>query len=207
MSLILDALRKSERSRQQSLSGQLGTSDAKPGAGRVPVPWTTLLGLLLVVNAVALGILFWRGGSAPPSKPAIQPVPVASPPASAAPYRPSVRPLAEEVGTPAAASAESAPMSTPARLMDSAATATPPLPQVAGNVPELASLPAAFQQSLPALHLDVHGYAADRTQRFVVINLRRYHIGDTLAEGPQLVDIVPGGAVLQYDGTTFLLPP
>ena len=202
MSLILDALRKSERSRQQSLSGQLGTSDAKPGAGRVPVPWTTLLGLLLAVNAVVLGVLFWRGGSAPP--PATQAAPAESAAVPAAPYRPSVRSLAEEAGAPAGASAASVP---PAQPEISAAPPSPPQAIVAGNVPELASLPAPFQQSLPALHLDVLGYAAAPADRFVVINLKRYHIGDTLAEGPQLVDIEPGGAVLQYTGTRFLLPP
>ncbi len=207
MSLILDALRKSERSRQQSLSGQLGTSDAKPGAGRVPVPWTTLLGLLLVVNAVVLGVLFWRSGSTPPPAATAQPAPAESAPPAAAPYRPSVRSLAEEAGAPAAASTAAAPTAAPAQAEASAAPPAPPLPQVAGNVPELASLPAAFQQSLPALHLDVLGYAAARADRFVVINLHRYRIGDTLAEGPQLVDIEPGGAVLQYTGTRFLLPP
>ena len=206
MSLILDALRKSERTRQQSLSGQLGTSDATPGAARVPVPWTTLLGLLLVVNAVVLGILFWRGGSTPPPAPVTQAAPAENTPAAAEPYRPSVRSLAEEAGAPTTASG-AAPAAAPVQMPANNAPATPPQPIVAGNVPELASLPAAFQQSLPALHLDVHGYASDRAERFVVINLKRYHIGDTLAEGPQLMDITPSGAVLQYNGTTFLLPP
>lgn len=202
MSLILDALRKSERSRQQSLSGQLGTSDAKPGAGRVPVPWTTLLGLLLAVNAVVLGVLFWRGGTPPPA-PAAQPAPAETALAPAASYHPSVRSLAQEAGAPAVASAASVPVAVTAQPPPTA----PPEAIVAGNVPELASLPASFQQSLPALHLDVLGYAAQRADRFVVINLHRYHIGDTLAEGPELVDIEPGGAVLQYTGTRFLLPP
>ena len=198
MSLILDALRKSERTRQQSLSGKLGVSDDASGTGRVPVPWTTLLGLLLVVNAAVLGVLFWRGGSTPPAT-----TPQTAGTVAMAPYHPSVRSLADEAGAPAAASA---PVPPPA-AMPAASIPVAAQPQVAANVPELASLPPAFQQSLPALHLDVHGYAADRAARFVVINLRRYHIGDTLAEGPRLVDIVPSGAVLEYQGVSFLLPP
>lgn len=206
MSLILDALRKSERSRQQSLSGQLGTSDAKPGASRVPVPWTTLLGLLLVVNAVVLGVLFWRGGSAPLPAPPMRATSAAGAAQPTIPYRPSIRSLAEEAGAPPGTIAANTPAA-PAQPEPSVMPPAPPQTIVAGNVPELTSLPVSFQQSLPALHLDVLGYAAEVTERFAVINLHRYHIGDTLAEGPELVDIEPRGAVLQYAGTRFLLPP
>ena len=46
-------------------------------------------------------------------------------------------------------------------------------------------------------------YPADR---FAVINLKHYRIGDSLAEGPALKDVVPQGAVLEFHGTVFLLP-
>mgnify|MGYP004705610409 FL=1 len=54
MSLILDALRKSERTRQQTLAGQVSTADTAPARARIPVPWATLIGLLLVTNAIVL---------------------------------------------------------------------------------------------------------------------------------------------------------
>ena len=75
------------------------------------------------------------------------------------------------------------------------------------DLPAYDSLPADFRQSLPALHLDVHGYAEKPGERFVVINLQRYRIGDSLPEGVQVVDIVPQGVVLEFHGTRFLLPP
>lgn len=199
MSLILDALRKSERTRQQSLTGRLGAGEVPPPRSRLPVPWVTLLGLLLLVNAVVLGVLFFGSRPAPPAAPAVA---ENLAPRPAADYHPSVRPLAEEAG--AAEASAAAPVAAPVPPANPA-----PAAPAAGNVPDLPSfdaLPPELRQNLPALHLDVHGYAANPRDRFVVINLKRYRIGDTLTEGPRVVDIVPQGAVLEFQGTTFLLP-
>lgn len=198
MSLILDALRKSERVRHQSLTGQLSTGETPAGPSRLPVPWVTLIGVILVVNALLL-FFFW-----PHPAPAPAPAPVASAPAATQGYRPSVRPLAQEtddVVTPQSpaqsnVSAQTAPTS-----------AAQPLQIAPAAVPQgIDSLPPEVRQSLPALHMDVHGYATRPADRFVVINLKQYRIGDTLAEGLTLKDIVPQGAVLDYRGTLFLLP-
>jgi general secretion pathway protein B len=197
MSLILDALRKSEHSRQQSLTGRLGTADVPPAPNRAPVPWAAVIGVLLLINAAALVVLFWRGAP-PPAMPVMPP----APPAAASPsYRPNVRPLAGEAPVPAALS--------PAAQVAPAVATTPSaaIPTaVPAAVPNLDSLPADFQHALPALHLDVHAYVDKAAERFVIINLQRYRIGDTLAEGPRVVDIVPQGVILEYRGTTFLLP-
>lgn len=202
MSLILDALRKSERTRQQSLSGRLGAGETPSGRTHLPVPWMTLLGVLLAINAVVIGFLLLRPS---PSAPAVAPVAAPAPDSAAQQYHPAVRPLADEAGVPADAPAAAAPVAenpTPA--------ANPaPAPTVAndvGTLPDFDGLPADLRQAIPNLHLDVHGYAPVATDRFVVINLQRYRIGDTLAEGPKLVDIVPQGAVLEFRGTRFLLP-
>ena len=200
MSLILDALRKSERSRQQSLTGRLGAADAPPSVSRMPVPWSTLLGLVLAINAVVLAVLFWpRNEHSSAAAPAT--AVVAAPQA----YRPDVRPLADEAGAPTPDAAA------PAAVAPQAATPAPQTgPLIAQNssadVPTLDSLPADFRQSLPALHMDVHAYALKPADRFVVINLQRYVIGDSLPAGPLVVDIVPQGVILEFHGTRFLLP-
>jgi len=193
MSLILDALRKSERSRQQSLTGRLGAADAPPAATRMAVPWITLLGLLLVINAVVLAVLFWPRSEPPAAT--VTPAPAAS----AQAYRPDVRPLADEAGTPA----PDAPL--PVAVVPR--TAAVIAQNSSADIPTLDSLPADFRQSLPAWHLDVHGYAEKPTDRFVVIDLQRYRIGDTLPAGAQVVDIVPQGVILEFHGTRFLLRP
>jgi general secretion pathway protein B len=59
---------------------------------------------------------------------------------------------------------------------------------------------------VPEMHIDVHVYATKASDRFVYINMRRYHEGQTLAEGPVLERIRRDGAVLDYRGVRFLLP-
>jgi hypothetical protein len=203
MSLILDALRKSERTRQQSLTGRLGAGETPPARSRMPVPWATLLGLVLLVNAVVLGVLFWRGAAPPP--PAAEDKPAAAQNAAPTEYHPSVRPLAAEAGSADTPSVQAPPPAAPsaaAPLPD--ASAAPAAPTALP--PALDTLPQDFRQALPSLHLDVLGYALKPAERFAVINLRHYRIGDTLAEGPTLKDVLPQGAVLEFHGSVFLLP-
>jgi general secretion pathway protein B len=61
-------------------------------------------------------------------------------------------------------------------------------------------------QALPELHLDVHVYATQSAERFVFINMRKYHEGATLEEGPTIERIRRDGVVLNYQGLRFLLP-
>lgn len=231
MSLILDALRKSERTRQQTLTGRVSASDTPPARARVPIPWTTLLGLLLIANVIVLAIIFWRSPVAthtPARVATAASVTVATPAAAPAPvYRPAVRSLAAEaaaagvaaspVPTPAAVTftgavvtTASSPPTTASAAHPATASAAPPAAGVidltAGSAPPLDTLPLAFQQSLPALNLDVHSYSSNPAERFVVINMRRYQAGDTLKEGPKVLRIVPNGVVLEYNGQKFLLP-
>ncbi|HSN16786.1 MAG TPA: general secretion pathway protein GspB [Gammaproteobacteria bacterium] len=212
MSLILDALRKSERTRQQSLTGQLGSGDMPAGPSRLPVPWLPLIAAILAVNALVLYFLW------PHTAPLMQ-APAATPLPASSPYRPTVRSLASEAISPDEAPASPArPIPVPAPVSHLAPPGNPSTigPQAAQSAPVAAGLgalqsidelPPEIRQALPALHMDVHGYAAKPADRFVVINLKTYRIGDTLAEGPVLRDIVPQGAVLEFHGVTFLLPP
>ena len=197
MSLILDALRKSERARQQSLTGKLGAAETPAGPSRLPIPWLPIIAAIVAVNVSLLVFLWPRNAPAPPA-PAVAAVPA---------YHPAVRPLAGEAAGP-----EQTPAVPIAPAGDDSGAVTPApapaasVPRGLGAVQSLDDLPADFRQSLPRLHMDVHGYAVKPTDRFVVINLKQYRIGDTLADGPVLKDIVPQGAVLEYHGTTFLLP-
>lgn len=201
MSLILDALKKSERTRQQSLTAQLGSGEVPSGVSRLPVPWVTLIGLILAANALLL-FFFWP-------RPAPSPLPAAVVHAPAPPeaYRPSVRPLAQETDDLVASPAQL--QSGTAGPINAAPYAPPRVSQVSlpAALPSgIDGLPEDVRQSLPALHLDVHGYAGNPKDRFVVINLKQYHIGDSVADGVLLKDIVPQGAVLEYRGNVFLLP-
>jgi general secretion pathway protein B len=59
---------------------------------------------------------------------------------------------------------------------------------------------------LPALHLDLHVFAANPKDRFVMINMHRLGEGESLPSGVRVEAIRPDGAVLSYQGTRFLLP-
>jgi general secretion pathway protein B len=59
---------------------------------------------------------------------------------------------------------------------------------------------------LPTLHLDLHVFAANPQQRFVMINTHKLREGDSLPDGVHVESITPEGAVLSANGTRFLLP-
>ncbi|MBS0395827.1 MAG: general secretion pathway protein GspB, partial [Proteobacteria bacterium] len=67
-------------------------------------------------------------------------------------------------------------------------------------------LPAQATAGLPVLNIDLHVYSADPAQRFVVINGQREREGGQLKEGPTVERITPDGAILNHQGTRFLLP-
>jgi len=65
----------------------------------------------------------------------------------------------------------------------------------------------ALNTHLPTLRLDLHVFATQPQERFVMINMHKLHEGDSLPnEGVRVESITPGGAVLSHDGMKFLLP-
>lgn len=122
--------------------------------------------------------------AAPPSTPTVSASNVAK--AHAAPPPPA---------TPASSGA-------PEKASTTVASSAPATPE---EVPLLRDLPPNVRQGLPALHVDVHVYARNPARRFVLINMRRYREGDTLAAGPRLLRITQGGVVLEYHGVRFRL--
>jgi len=171
---------------------------------------------------------------APLATPAPAAAPAArSAPAAAAPARraaPEVRPLAAETEAgedPALDRAEPARPPAPARSGPPLVRAAPaahgaPEQQYASEraaavrefrggssvagLPSIHELPAQVTAGLPQLNLELHVYSGDPTQRFVIINGQRLHEGAQLKEGLTVEQIVPEGAILNHQGTRFLLP-
>jgi general secretion pathway protein B len=216
MSFILDALKKSEVERQrQSMPGLM---DAPTALRRPRLPiWAVLLGGLLTINIVVLAVVLMRNGtpSAAPAKRTDATASVAAKPAavpdhfspldSAPVYAPEIPvPAAEE---PATAPHPLAQRSVPRLLrrpdpvlVDESPTDNDEL------LPSISELNLTGSQALPELHLDVHVYATKPADRFVYINMRKYHEGNTLQEGPVLERIRRDGVVLDYQGLRFVLP-
>ena len=71
------------------------------------------------------------------------------------------------------------------------------------GLPEWSELPLEFRGSFALPHIDVHVFAEEPARRFVLIDLKKYREGDTLASGALLEKISPGSIQLFYKGTRF----
>jgi general secretion pathway protein B len=73
-------------------------------------------------------------------------------------------------------------------------------------LPSISEISLSGEQALPELHLDVHVYSTKPADRFVYINMRKYHEGAALQEGPTVERIRRDGVVLNYQNLRFILP-
>jgi general secretion pathway protein B len=232
MSFILDALKKSELERQRQTVP--GLMDTRSTARRRTLPrWAIALGVLLAINLMVLTYVLMRKSTlvpqAPPSaqssfriKPdAPLPAAPASPsspenfsPMDAAPvYAPEI-PVAATAATPGVASPTAADRLGavdrsavhPNRQADPVLSNEDAQADSQEVLPSISELSLSGAQALPELHLDVHVYATRATERFVYINMRKYHEGSALQEGPTVERIRRDGVVLNYQGLRFILP-
>lgn len=200
MSYILDALKKAEQERDLGRVPRLETMhDNAPHRARA-LPW--LIAAILLINAAAL--IWWLrpGAHSDVVGPVRQaPLPAAPPPriAQAAPALPAAPQITRVPAPLIIAPPVAAEPVTPAPPQ---APVAPPTP-AATSVPLLRDLPADFRASVPPLSLDVHVYAPSATGRFVLINMKKYHEGEQLAEGPRIEEITEEGVVLSYQGQQF----
>jgi general secretion pathway protein B len=229
MSFILDALKKSEIERQrQSQPGLMDTPSVRR-RGRLPV-WAVLLGVLLAINIVVLGVMLMRSGapiaSTPKKRPDAAPVAEANAPAVADHFSPLGQPPVYAPEIPVAAGDASAgagaPLAATLAGPHSGAQRSAPRPALrrpdpvlidedakADNeevLPSINEISLTGARALPELHLDVHVYATKPADRFVYINMRKYHEGNSLPEGPVVEHIRRDGVVLNYQGLRFILP-
>jgi len=231
MSFILDALKKSELERQrQSVPGLVDSGVARPRP-RLPL-WAIALGLLLAVNLLVLLFVLTRSFLSSPRTPGALAPAIAAPPAVAAPparndhfdpleapvYAPEIpmasipaaSPLPAAAGAPAPEFAKplnaGAPVSNKVRRRDPLLTDEDYKVNDDEVLPTINEITLTGAQALPELHLDVHVFATRPAERFVYVNMRKYHEGATLQEGPVIERIRRDGVILNYQGLRFLLP-
>jgi general secretion pathway protein B len=226
MSLILDALRKSEHQRQRDVGPGLAVVPESRASHR-PAIWVLILAALLLLNIlvlVALVLTDWRSDRvvvAPPapSQAATPPVPPAeagreqlrSAPVilPARPPRDEVRPLATEVVEPPGTPAPGPRPATPGATANAAGAAGPAPPAARAaedaRLPRFVDLVMRGELNLPHMHLDIHVFSATPAERFVFINMRRYNEGQATQEGPRVERITRDGVIMDYQGQRFLL--
>jgi general secretion pathway protein B len=217
MSFILDALKKSEIERQRQTVPGLMDTRSIARRSRLPV-WAVALGVLLGINLLVLSFVLWKKSSPPAhaSRPAdaasalnadaAPPVTEHFSPLDSAPvYAPEIPVAAAENRTAAGSGlgkAAARAVHHPDPLL-SEGDARADNQEV---LPSISEINLTGAQALPELHLDVHVYATRPADRFVYVNMRKYHEGATLQEGPTVERIRRDGVVLNYQGLRFILP-
>lgn len=232
MSLILDALKKSEAERQRQRGPTLLEVRVTQPRRRYPA-WVIAVGVLLAVNILLLlAFVVHRPVAAPVTAPgagvaagaaaAVAPVAAPAPmtqsslPASVAPMAAGAPPTllpasaSDETGIPAAplrAVPESDPLADGQNSLGNPADDEPAVP--AGSAGHYSSLPSFSDVGgdLPALRLDLHVYAQRARDRYALINMHRVHEGDVLPEGARVLAITREGVALDYRGQEFMLHP
>jgi type IV secretory pathway VirB10-like protein len=71
--------------------------------------------------------------------------------------------------------------------------------------PRLSKISGGLRKEVEPLRLDFHVYSSDRPRRIVFINGQEYREGMSIRNGLKLVRIVPEGAVMDWKGRQFLL--
>ena len=207
MSYILEALKKADQERSRGAVPDIRASHLVMHEGRDYRRIALALMILFLAVQALLLFLYLH------AEPAAPPVPVATtaaapPTASLAPITPPAAPLAasREPASPIVLAPPSAAREiAPARAAPAPAAQARP---AADEVPVYSINPwqqgsAAVQQLAVGLSLDVHVYAEQPAQRFVLINMIRYREGERLKEGALLERITPQGVVLSYEGEPF----
>lgn len=228
MSYILEALKKAEQQRELGRVPGIGSVHEQTRAG-ARARWLWLLSGVLVLNGAVLLALFWADQRREPavdaalaspaprqSTPARQPVPAERAQPSLVAQDASRAPAAGVAMVPQtpfptqdeplrSGPAERSPARTDKRIpvasQQPAAQPDPP-----AQLPVWPQIPANLLAQLGAgLRLDVHVFASQPGERFVLINLKKYHQGQQLQEGPRLDEITSDGVILSFRGERFRL--
>ena len=201
MSLILEALRKSEAERRRGQAPDVVVELPPPRApGRVELrrwlwPVLGLVTLFALLPVLAIGWIArdsWRAPDAPASA---APVAEAAPPAA-----PAITPVAAPAVVPRAPAPVAVPLPPPDAPIAATAAETPP---AATPAPPPAAVPAAAEPAMPVgmagVRLSMHLWNEDPARRLVVLNGQRMAEGDH-HDGITLVEILRDGVVVERDG-------
>ncbi|WP_397607900.1 general secretion pathway protein GspB [Silanimonas sp.] len=228
MSLILEALRRSEAERRRASPPSLLGDTAPPRPPQASA-WPMALGGLLLGGLLAAAAAWWWGfgraapeADAPPAVvPAaaapdgpIEPVPAAAyaPPPAQASITPAPRPTPVAATPPPAAEVEPLVPAAPAAETTITAPIEPeavsPATSDSGLGPRDGDLPwsTVSGEALPALRVSMHVYADDPARRFAIVDGQRRREGETLQPGLTLLEIRRDGLRLGWQGRVLWIP-
>ena len=223
MSLILDALKKSELERNRHTGPGLHEVRIAPPPQGLPL-WGIVLGVVLLAN---LGLLTWL--VARPSLP-VSAAAVTVAPALPAPAVAVSPPVQAASATGLTQIVDPLPATAPSVLPDPATASTPlpvagfdPAPAAYANqrtaalpprgTPETAadrSLPSyqdlnASGANLPPLRLSLHVYDREPALRYVLLNSTQLHEGESTPDGLRLERVTENGVIVSWRNRRFSL--
>jgi general secretion pathway protein B len=225
MSLILEALRKSEAERRRAQAPDLRTElPPAPAQRRVAIPaWAWLLPASAVLLAV-VWLTRTPDRASPPSiatdssaatqreeTPTLPAVPRLSPPAVVIAPKPAtvVAQTSEAAQPPSPAVAQPTVVAAPKPIPMPIEPLPPPVAPLADagtkDILQLSDLTAAERKSLPPLKVSMHMWDGDAARRFVIVD------GNRLVEGDRIGDVVvttitTDGVLLDWNGRRLKLP-
>ena len=229
MSLILDALKKSEKSRHDD-AGSVLPLIVKPRRAearkQTKSPFLPLMIILAALAALFLVYVLSSDRTSDTSQKVTrvpeQSIPVIPEerseamlnepePVAAVPQEPEPAPAKLSSGGEAAPLPE--PPQPPAEEPEDVAARQQILQQTGilstrdtTSIPaRLSKIPGGLRKEVAPLRLDFHVYSTDRPRRIVFINGQEYREGMSIRNNLKLVRIVPEGAVMEWKGRQFLL--
>jgi hypothetical protein len=196
MSLILDALKKSDKKRQDVSAPRLDTvHDNRAKRNQRRPTWIYLLTIVLLLN---VGLLLWV--FVPRKLPTNGEESVVNP-QQAVPAR-------QRIAVP-----ESRPIPDPmAKLPEQDLPALPNIKEEGGAIDDtriylVSELPTSLRRRIPPLHMSLHAYSkSGGSASMVRINDQMLREGAQLDGKIRLETITKDGAVFRYSGYRFLVP-
>ena len=224
MSLILEALRKSEAERKRGQAPGLFSPMPLPPSRRRRAPvWPMLTGVIALIVLAVIVMRYWPDSSNSDTPAAVDaPItgqPAASAPGNASETAPSTMPATAVAPVPTRTAPPPAivPAPKPAPPAPVVAPPTSPTtttatePVVAATepateyLPSLASLPPDRRAGLPPLKLSMHVWSEQPARRIAIVDGQRVGEGSSLS-GAIVAEIRRDGVALEIDGQRYLLP-
>ncbi len=226
MSYILDALKKKESSNEQSVpdisSQHYHTEFAEDNTGLSPIVWIVFVVLVVAIIAY-LAYQFGQSANSEPVTPIainddtlekVSPVKVSKTLSKAngqsSTNELKVESVPIEVGTAVVEKVKRSSKIQTRQVTDSSRVVQgtdAQLPATAQN--PAVSTPELIDNNLsalPKIRYSSHVYADSPQDRFVMLNGRTYGIGESLANGVKIEDILEDNLLVNYRGKTYKIP-
>ncbi|HSB95998.1 MAG TPA: general secretion pathway protein GspB [Spongiibacteraceae bacterium] len=203
MSLILDALKKSEQERRRDKGPDLQTIHQPPLPRAQRRSYAALLGFLLIAANTAIVVYWWQQRAAPAvaAVPPFSSTTGAALPAPAAAVRESAAATTPQPAEPSVNASTRPPVATviPEYTSITPNSSAATVPSVSSSrIEEVDELPEDVRNNLPAMTFSFHVYSTNPQQRTIIINNRRMREGDEISAGLVLQEITEDGVILQY---------